>query len=202
MTSKPKPTATSKKRPQPEKKPAKVVAKKAAPVPEKERKAAAPVPKKGATLSAKAHGPTHAAAPGATLDPKAAAKLLAEKDKKALSARPAGVPEDRQSQLKLLIARGKEQGYLTYAQVNDHLPSEIVDPEQIEDIVNTINDMGIPVYEKAPDTESLLQNEPSAPADEEAIEEAAAALAALDAELGRTTDPVRMYMRRWARWSC
>src|SRR5204863_356922 len=105
------------------------------------------------------------------------------------------MPEDRQSQLKLLIARGKEQGYLTYAQVNDHLPSEIVDPEQIEDIVNTINDMGIPVYEKAPDTEVLLASEPSAPADEEAIEEAAAALAALDAELGRTTDPVRMYMR-------
>jgi RNA polymerase primary sigma factor len=105
------------------------------------------------------------------------------------------MPEDRQSQLKLLIARGKEQGYLTYAQVNDHLPSEIVDPEQIEDIVNTINDMGIPVYEKAPDSESLLATEPSAPADEEAIEEAAAALAALDAELGRTTDPVRMYMR-------
>src|ERR1700742_2405709 len=105
------------------------------------------------------------------------------------------IPEDRQAQLKLLIARGKEQGYLTYAQVNDHLPSEIVDPEQIEDIVNTINDMGIPVYEKAPDTESLLQTEPSQPADEEAIEEAAAALAALDAELGRTTDPVRMYMR-------
>ena len=105
------------------------------------------------------------------------------------------MPEDRQSQLKLLIARGKEQGYLTYAQVNDHLPSEIVDPEQIEDIVNTINDMGIPVYEKAPDSESLLASDPSAPADEEAIEEAAAALAALDAELGRTTDPVRMYMR-------
>src|SRR5207302_1147321 len=105
------------------------------------------------------------------------------------------MPGDRQSQLKLLIARGKEQGYLTYAQVNDHLPSEIVDPEQIEDIVNTINDMGIPVYEKAPDTEALLASEPSAPADEEAIEEAATALAALDAELGRTTDPVRMYMR-------
>ena len=105
------------------------------------------------------------------------------------------LPEDRQSQLKLLIARGKEQGYLTYAQVNDHLPAEIVDPEQIEGIVNTINDMGIPVYEKAPDTESLLASEPSSPADDEAIEEAAAALAALDAELGRTTDPVRMYMR-------
>jgi RNA polymerase primary sigma factor len=106
-----------------------------------------------------------------------------------------GLPEDRQSQLKLLIARGKEQGYLTYAQVNDHLPAEIVDPEQIEGIVNTINDMGIPVYEKAPDTESLLASEPPSPADDEAIEEAAAALAALDAELGRTTDPVRMYMR-------
>src|SRR5688572_16615191 len=105
------------------------------------------------------------------------------------------LPEERQSQLKLLIARGKEQGYLTYSQVNDHLPSEIVDPEQIEEIVNTINDMGIPVYEKAPDNESILAPEPSAPSDEEAIEEAAAALAALDAELGRTTDPVRMYMR-------
>jgi len=194
MTSKQKPTASSKKRPQPDKKPAKVLAKKAAPAPEKERRVAAPVPKKAAPpATAKAHGP--AAHPAPALDAKTAAKLLAEKDRKALPSRPAGVPEDRQSQLKLLIARGKEQGYLTYAQVNDHLPSEIVDPEQIEDIVNTINDMGIPVYEKAPDTESLLATEPSQPADEEAIEEAAAALAALDAELGRTTDPVRMYMR-------
>jgi RNA polymerase primary sigma factor len=122
-------------------------------------------------------------------------RINADKRPLGLERRVPVMPEDRQSQLKLLIARGKEQGYLTYAQVNDHLPSEIVDPEQIEDIVNTINDMGIPVYEKAPDTESLLATEPSAPADEEAIEEAAAALAALDAELGRTTDPVRMYMR-------
>ncbi|MEJ0006511.1 MAG: RNA polymerase sigma factor RpoD [Steroidobacteraceae bacterium] len=202
MKVKPKPTAASKKHPQPEKKPVKaLVAKKAAPVPEKGRKVAAapvaapppapvPAPKKGGAALTKAQ-----TAAAATLDAKTAAKLLAEKDKKALAARPAGVPEDRQSQLKLLIARGKEQGYLTYAQVNDHLPSEIVDPEQIEDIVNTINDMGIPVYEKAPDTASLLASEPSQPADEEAIEEAAAALAALDAELGRTTDPVRMYMR-------
>ncbi|HEX6396417.1 MAG TPA: RNA polymerase sigma factor RpoD, partial [Steroidobacteraceae bacterium] len=112
-----------------------------------------------------------------------------------LPARRSVLPEERQSQLKLLIARGKEQGYLTYSQVNDHLPSEIVDPEQIEEIVNMINDMGIPVYEKAPDNESILAPEPSTPTDEEAIEEAAAALAALDAELGRTTDPVRMYMR-------
>ncbi len=106
----------------------------------------------------------------------------------------ANIADERQSQLKLLIARGKEQGYLTYAEVNDHLPSEIVDPEQIEDIVNMINDMGIPVYEKAPDSESLLLTEPVV-ADEEAAEEAAAALATVDAEFGRTTDPVRMYMR-------
>ncbi len=72
---------------------------------------------------------------------------------------PASTPEDRQSQLKLLIARGKEQSFLTYAEVNDHLPSEIVDPEQIEDIVQMINDMGIPVYEKAPDAEALLMRE-------------------------------------------
>src|SRR6187200_1781476 len=102
--------------------------------------------------------------------------------------------DERQSQLKLLIARGKEQGYLTYVEVNDHLPSEIVDPEQIEDIVNMINDMGIPVYEKPPESESLLLTEPVV-ADEEAAEEAAAALATVDAEFGRTTDPVRMYMR-------
>ena len=106
----------------------------------------------------------------------------------------ANVADERQSQLKLLIARGKEQGFLTYAEVNDHLPSEIVDPEQIEDIVNMINDMGIPVYEKAPDTESFVLTEPVV-ADEEAAEEAAAALATVDAEFGRTTDPVRMYMR-------
>ena len=104
------------------------------------------------------------------------------------------VANERQSQLKLLVARGKEQGYLTYAEVNDHLPSEIVDPEQIEDIVNMINDMGITVYEKAPDAAALLLAEPAV-ADEEAAEEAAAALATVDAEFGRTTDPVRMYMR-------
>jgi RNA polymerase primary sigma factor len=126
---------------------------------------------------------------------KSPAKAPVEKKMLGIERRVPIMPEERQSQLKLLIARGKDQGYLTYSQVNDHLPSEIVDPEQIEDIVNTINDMGIPVYEKAPDTEALLAAEPSAPADEEAIEEAAAALAALDAELGRTTDPVRMYMR-------
>ena len=105
------------------------------------------------------------------------------------------VPDERQSQLKLLIAKGKEQGFLTYGEVNDHLPSEIVDPEQIEDIVNMINDMGIPVYEKAPDAESLILADGPVATDDEAVEEAAAALATVDAEFGRTTDPVRMYMR-------
>ncbi len=115
--------------------------------------------------------------------------------KKAPAGTATQIADERQSQLKLLIARGKEQGYLTYVEVNDHLPSEIVDPEQIEDIVNMINDMGIPVYEKAPDAESLLLTDATAAPDEEAVEEATAALANLDAEFGRTTDPVRMYMR-------
>ncbi|MGB5738548.1 MAG: RNA polymerase sigma factor RpoD [Woeseia sp.] len=98
-------------------------------------------------------------------------------------------------QLKDLIARGKEQGYLTYTEVNDHLPNDIVDPEQIEDIVNMINDMGIAVHEKAPDAEELLLSDAAVSNDEDVAEEAEAALASVDAEFGRTTDPVRMYMR-------
>ncbi|MFT5500319.1 MAG: RNA polymerase primary sigma factor [Woeseiaceae bacterium] len=99
-------------------------------------------------------------------------------------------------QLKALIARGKEQGYLTYAEVNDHLPNDIVDPEQIEDIVNMINDMGIAVHEKAPDVDSITLSEATVSGDDDdAAEEAEAALASVDAEFGRTTDPVRMYMR-------
>ena len=99
-------------------------------------------------------------------------------------------------QLKELIARGKEQGYLTYTEVNDHLPNDIVDPEQIEEIVNMINDMGITVHEKAPDAESLVLSETAVSNDDEdAAVEAEAALASVDAEFGRTTDPVRMYMR-------
>ena len=99
-------------------------------------------------------------------------------------------------QLKDLIARGKEQGYLTYAEVNDHLPSGIVDPEQIEEIVNMINDMGIAVHEKAPDVDSITLSETAVSNDDEdAAVEAEAALASVDAEFGRTTDPVRMYMR-------
>jgi len=103
--------------------------------------------------------------------------------------------QEQQSQLKMLIARGKEQGFLTYAEVNDHLPDDIVDPEQIEDIISMINDMGITVHEEAPDADSLLITGDAVTADEDAAEEAAAALAAVDAEFGRTTDPVRMYMR-------
>jgi len=104
--------------------------------------------------------------------------------------------EQQQSQLKKLIARGKEKGFLTYAEVNDHLPDDIVDPEQIEDIIAMINDMGIEVHEFVPDAETLLLNENPASADDDVVaEEAAAALAAVDSEFGRTTDPVRMYMR-------
>ncbi|MCH8493354.1 MAG: RNA polymerase sigma factor RpoD [Idiomarina sp.] len=101
--------------------------------------------------------------------------------------------QTRQSQLKLLIAKGKEQGYLTFAEVNDHLPQDIVDSDQIEDIIRMINDMGIKVFETAPDADDLMMSEDSA--DEDAAEEAAAALATVESEIGRTTDPVRMYMR-------
>ncbi len=105
----------------------------------------------------------------------------------------------RPSQLKQLIEKGREQGqWLTYAQVNDHLPDDIVDPEQIEDIINMINDMGIKVFEEAPeDADALILNDAaSSDADDEtAQQEAEAALAAVESELGRTTDPVRMYMR-------
>src|SRR5690606_893396 len=98
---------------------------------------------------------------------------------------------------KQLISKGLEQGYLTYAEVNDHLPDDIVDPEQIEDIIGMINGMGIEVHEVAPDAETLLLSDSSGSrdADDTAAEEAAAALTALDTEGGRTTDPVRMYMR-------
>jgi len=103
--------------------------------------------------------------------------------------------QEQQSEIKTLIIKGKEQGYLTYAEVNDHLPDDIVDPEQIEDIIGMINDMGIEVHEVAPDTETLLPDAPVAADDDTATEEAVAVLSAVDAEVGRTTDPVRMYMR-------
>ncbi|WP_205597743.1 RNA polymerase sigma factor RpoD [Paraferrimonas sp. SM1919] len=98
-----------------------------------------------------------------------------------------------QSQLKLLLAKGKEQGYLTYAEVNDHLPADMVDSDQIEDIIQMIGDMGIKVCEEAPDSDTLMMSEDAT--DEDAVEAAAQALATVESELGRTTDPVRMYMR-------
>jgi len=103
--------------------------------------------------------------------------------------------EQQKSRLKTLIAKGKEQGFLTYHEVNDHLPDDIVDPEQIDSIINMINDMGIAVHEYAPDADTLLMSETTPVADDDAAEEAAAALASVDSEFGRTTDPVRMYMR-------
>lgn len=107
--------------------------------------------------------------------------------------------ESQKSRLKELITRGKEQGYLTYAEVNDHLPADITDPEQIEDIISMINDMGIKVSEDAPEMDELLLAEGEASEDDVAAEEVANALAVVDGELGRTTDPVRMYMREMGR---
>ncbi|MDN6113934.1 MAG: RNA polymerase sigma factor RpoD, partial [Enterobacterales bacterium] len=101
--------------------------------------------------------------------------------------------QNPQSQLKLLVTKGKEQGYLTYAEVNDHLPEDIVDSDQIEDIIQMINDMGIQVMEEAPDADDLMLAENIA--DEDAAEAAVQVLSSVESEIGRTTDPVRMYMR-------
>jgi len=104
--------------------------------------------------------------------------------------------EARRMRLKNLIVLGKERGYLTYAEINDHLPDDMLDVEQIENIISMINDMGIQVYDEAPDSETLLMSESTQPvADEDVVEEAEAALSTVDSEFGRTTDPVRMYMR-------
>ncbi|MCR3755629.1 MAG: RNA polymerase, sigma 70 (sigma D) factor [Sodalis sp. Psp] len=103
--------------------------------------------------------------------------------------------QNPQSQLKLLVTRGKEQGYLTFAEVNDHLPEDIVDSDQIEDIIQTINDMGIQVMEEAPDADDLLLAETTSDTDEDAAEAVAQVLSSVESEIGRTTDPVRMYMR-------
>ena len=104
--------------------------------------------------------------------------------------------ESRRMQLKALIILGKERGYLTYPEINDHLPDEIAESDQVEGIIGIINDMGIMVYERAPDAEELLMSDAPPPVtDEEAAEEAEQALATVDSEFGRTTDPVRMYMR-------
>ena len=103
--------------------------------------------------------------------------------------------QEQQSRLKTLIAKGKEQGYLTYTEVNDHLPDGIVESDQVEVIIGMINDMGISVHETAPDIDSLILSDAITSTDEDAAAEAAAALVSVDSELGRTTDPVRMYMR-------
>src|SRR6266850_2623619 len=104
--------------------------------------------------------------------------------------------EARRMRLKNLIVLGKERGYLTYAEINDHLPDDMLDAEQIENIIGMINDMGIQVYDEAPDAETLLMSDVTpAVTDEAAVEEAEAALSTVDSEFGRTTDPVRMYMR-------
>ncbi|WP_420550283.1 RNA polymerase sigma factor RpoD [Litorivicinus lipolyticus] len=101
----------------------------------------------------------------------------------------------RQSRIQDLIARGREQGYLTFAEVNDHLPEDIADPEQVEEIIRTINEMGIPVSEQAPDAEELLLAKGDSSADDSTSEEAVAVLTGVETDIGRTTDPVRMYMR-------
>ena len=123
-----------------------------------------------------------------------AAELLAQ-----IGNQPSPIDEEtRKTRLKTLIKLGKERGFLTYAEVNDHLPDDVVDAEQIESIISTFNDMGIQVYDEAPDAETLLmsENSPTAAADDADVEEQAEqALSTVDSEFGRTTDPVRMYMR-------
>ena len=123
-----------------------------------------------------------------------AAELLAQ-----IGNQPSPVDEEmRKTRLKTLIKLGKERGFLTYAEVNDHLPDDVVDAEQIESIISTFNDMGIQVYDEAPDAETLLMSEssPAVAADDADVEEQAEqALSTVDSEFGRTTDPVRMYMR-------
>jgi RNA polymerase primary sigma factor len=129
-------------------------------------------------------------------DRRAREKALQE----ALKRMPAGPPEDieaRRNKLKVLIKLGKERGFLTYAEINDHLPDNLVDAEAIDAIITTFGDMGIQVFDQAPDAETLLmgENVPAASGDDDVEEEAEAALTTVDAEFGRTTDPVRMYMR-------
>ncbi|HYK15580.1 MAG TPA: RNA polymerase sigma factor region1.1 domain-containing protein, partial [Burkholderiales bacterium] len=119
--------------------------------------------------------------------------LVREFERKELSPAEA---EARRLRLKNLIVLGKERSYLTYAEVNDHLPDDMMDAEQIENIIAMINDMGIHVYDEAPDAETLLMSDATPPvADEDVVEQAEAALSTVDSEFGRTTDPVRMYMR-------
>ncbi|MEC5208720.1 MULTISPECIES: RNA polymerase sigma factor RpoD [Vogesella] len=125
--------------------------------------------------------------------------MAASPDTKKQNNEPATEPmslEEQRKRLRQLIALGKERGYLTYAEINDHLPEDVSDAEQIENIVTMIGGLGIQVYDEAPDAETLLMSDATpAVADEDAVEEAEAALSSVDSEFGRTTDPVRMYMR-------
>ena len=161
---------------------------------------AAPVAKANGAAAGGAKPPVKVSAPNEKL--KARERKAKEKAflREALAARQPGTEEEleaRRTKLKTLIKLGKERGFLTYAEINDHLPDDVVDAEAIEGIIGTFNDMGIAVYDQAPDAETLLINDnaPVATSDEDAEEEAEAALSTVDSEFGRTTDPVRMYMR-------
>jgi len=204
---------------------AKVKAKAAAKTSAKRGKTAAKPPAKpvkaakGKTPAAKSKAPAKAAAPKAVAAGKAPKPSKSRKEapppakeapvklkvgrgkgRAALAPAPLAQPldlETRRTRLKNLIALGKERGFLTYAEVNDHLPDDMVDAEQIESIISTFNDMGIQVFDEAPAAEDLLMAEstPPAVADEDIEEEAEQALSTVESEFGRTTDPVRMYMR-------
>ena len=151
--------------------------------------------------AAKAALPAAAAKPVPAPAAKARPEVRAKRGKDKVTANaPAALPIDldaRRTRLKNLITLGKERSYLTYAEINDHLPDDMVDAEQIESIISTFNDMSIQVYDEAPDAETLLisENAPTVVPDEDAEEAAEAALSTVDPEFGRTTDPVRMYMR-------
>lgn len=148
-----------------------------------------------AVIAAKENEPKAAKKTRVSKKSKAAAKANAGDAEVASSAAPLDV-EARRMRLKKLIVQGKERGYLTYAEINDHLPDDMLDAEQIEGIISMINDMGISVHDEAPDAEALLMSDaPTTVADEDVAEEAEAALSTVDSEFGRTTDPVRMYMR-------
>ncbi|WP_417277310.1 RNA polymerase sigma factor RpoD [Castellaniella sp.] len=129
--------------------------------------------------------------------PKRGKRAKGEKESPSRSQMTPEEQEARRNRLKILIKLGKERGYLTYGEINDHLPDDLVDAEAIDGIISTFNDMGIKVYDQAPDAETLLMsdNVPSASSDDDVEDEAEAALTTVDSDFGRTTDPVRMYMR-------
>src|SRR5512140_2875893 len=210
LAKKAKPTARTAVKPatKPATKPA--AAKSAAPAKTKQQLAKAKAPEKGkadAKLPVTGKADQHDAVAAKPQSAKQIARQIAKQQAAKLTAKQKAdlrkgeqKPEDveaRRTRLKNLIKLGKERGFLTYSEINDHLPDDMVDAEQIESIISTFNDMGIQVYDAAPDAESLLisENAPAVVPDEDAEEEAEAALSTVDPEFGRTTDPVRMYMR-------